>query len=56
MHIDARWIDTIFHAQRAAGLYASLQLLSKLIFRHDLLGAAADDSELFVDGFHLFEE
>src|SRR5262249_47448413 len=55
VHIDTSRIDAVLHPQWLAGLHAALEFLPQLVFRHDLLGPAADKSELFVDGFHLCE-
>src|SRR5262245_5210008 len=52
VQVDARRIDAVLDAQWLAGLEAAFELLYQLVFRHDLLRAAADESELFGDGFH----
>ena len=35
-----------------AGVDAAFELAAQIGLRRDLLGAAADESELFIDGFH----
>ena len=53
VNVDAGRIDAVLDAQRLAGLDAAFELLAQLRFRHDLLDAAADQCELFVNGFHV---
>ena len=50
--VDAGRVDAVLDAQRLAGLDAALQLLPQLGLGHDLLDAAADQGQLFIDGFH----
>jgi hypothetical protein len=52
MHINASRVDAVLHAQRFAGGDALFQFLAQFAKRFDLVGAAADQFELFVDGLH----
>src|SRR5262249_1924516 len=47
-------VDAVLDPQRLAGRDAPLQLFAQLVQRHDLLGAAPDQGELFLNGFHGF--
>ncbi len=52
VNVDAGGVDAVLDAQRLAGLDAALEFLDQLVFGRDLLGAPADEGELFGDGFH----
>ena len=52
MNVDAGRVDAVLDAQRLAGLDAAVELLAQLVLGDDLLDAAADQGELFIDGFH----
>ena len=52
MDVDAGRVDAVLDAQRLAGLDAAFELAAQVGLRRDLLGAAADQFELFIDGFH----
>ena len=54
MNVDAGRVDAVLDAQRLAGFDAALQFFEQFVLRHDLLGAAADQGQLFLDGFHDF--
>jgi hypothetical protein len=50
--VDASGVDAVLDAERLAGLGAALELTPQLVLGHDLLDAAADQGELFLDGEH----
>ena len=52
MDVDAGGVDAVLDAQRLAGLDAAFELAAQVGFRRDLLGAAADQFQLFIDGLH----
>ena len=52
VNINPRWINAILDAERLAGLYAALQFLAQLGLRNNLVNAAANHGDLFVNGFH----
>ena len=51
--INAGRIDSVFDTQRRARFETLLQLPSQLFFRDDFFDAAADNRELFIDGWEL---